>query len=36
MGTNQAHLKVLMIDASNTFYKIVRYKLGNFYGAGSD
>jgi len=32
MGTNQAHLKVLMIDTSNGFYKIVRYKIGNFWG----
>lgn len=32
MNNSPAHLKVLMIDASNGFYKTMRYKLGNFWG----
>lgn len=29
---SQTHLKTLMVDASNGFYKIQRYELGNFWG----
>jgi len=29
---NQVHLKVLMIDASNGFYRLSRYRVGDFFG----
>jgi glyceraldehyde-3-phosphate dehydrogenase (ferredoxin) len=29
---NQSHLKTLMIDTSNGFYKTLRYEIGNFWG----
>lgn len=32
MQMTQTHLKTLMVDASNGFYKIKRFELGNFWG----
>jgi glyceraldehyde-3-phosphate dehydrogenase (ferredoxin) len=32
MQMTQSHLKTLMIDTSNGFYKIQRYPIGNFWG----